>query len=166
LEFKHNFCKQLWTGRNFEIFEVKSQNGFQFGVSDASLFKNWRSFYYSNGVKTISKAWLNRLTKQAIAFWFCDDGSTSFKKRNGKTNAVECSISTCCSEAEANLVIDYFNNKWNIPMSKKRDSGKFSVRFGTKVGRRFVDEFIEFIPECMQYKTNKLINFSGCYNED
>ena len=84
LEFKHDFCKQLWPGRNFEIFEVKSQNAFQFGVSDASLFKNWRRFYYPNGVKTISKTWLDRLTKQAIALWFCDDGSTSFKKKDGK----------------------------------------------------------------------------------
>lgn len=166
LEFKYSFCKHLYPGRNFKIFEVKTQNAYQFSLSDSTLFRNWRNFYYPNGVKTISKIWLERLTKQGVAFWFCDDGSTSFKRKNGKVTSIECSISTCCSEYESELVIDYFQNKWNISMSKKRDSGKFSVRFGTKVGRKFVEEFEEFIPNCMKYKTDKLVNFSGSYFKD
>lgn len=163
LEYKYNLCKYLYPNKNFNICDVPSQSGFQFGLSDAKLFKEWRKIYYPNGIKTISKVWLNSLTYNAIAFWFCDDGSTSFKRRNGDNIAIECTISTCCTETEADEVILYFKEKWNLHMTKKKDHKWFSVRFGTKTGRKFVNLFGEYIPPCMNYKISKFDNFVGSY---
>lgn len=33
--------------------------------------------YIKNGIKTITKSWLNKLTERSLAFWFMDDGSNS-----------------------------------------------------------------------------------------
>lgn len=164
LEYKYAFCQEIYKGRNFHLVDVPTQNGIQFSVSDASTFKHWRKWYYPEGKKRITQQLLNRLTKQAIAFWFCDDGSMSFKKRkNGSIAAVDCTISTYCSDAETDLIIDYFKTVWGMRLTKKRNKKLYSVRFGTKEGRTFVALFGDFIPECMSYKISKLKNFTGTY---
>ncbi len=164
LEYKYDLFRNLYPERKFNICHVESQKGFQFGVSDAKLFKEWRKLYYPNGIKTISRDWLDKLTHQAIAFWFCDDGSTSFKKNNGEIGAIECTISTCCTENEVEEIILYFKEKWDIVVRKRKDSGKFSIRFGTKTGRKFMNLFGEYVPSCMNYKISKFDNFIGKYS--
>lgn len=161
LMFKYNFCKEHYKGRDFNIVNVSSQNGIQFGLSDKKTFTIWRKLYYPDGKKFISKSLLNRLTKQAIAFWYCDDGSMYFKKRRNVIHAVECVISTCCSKTEAENVCSYFLNTWNIKMTLKHMKGKYSVRFGTKEARKFMHIFGSYIPDCMSYKMDKLEGFKG-----
>lgn len=161
LEYKYSEMKKLYEGRNFHLTEVPSQNGVQLSVCDAKLFKAWRKWIYPQGKKLFTSKLLNKLTPQAIAFWYCDDGSMYYKKRNGRIHAIECVISTCCSLDEINTIIDYFNDKWNISMTRKKENQLYSVRFGTKSARTFVDHFGSYVPSCMSYKIDKVKDFKG-----
>lgn len=163
LEFKYKYCQELYPDRNFSLVDVPLQDGIQFGISDASTFSKWREEYYPNGKKIISIDWLKKLSKQAIAFWFCDDGSSYYKKYKGNITAIESVISTCCSEAEVDIIISYFKEFWNVKMSKKKDKNLYSLRFGTKEGRKFADLFGSHIPGCMKWKISKFEDFKGKY---
>lgn len=160
-EFKYNKIKEIYSESKSQIRNIKSNkmDACRFYISDAKFFKKWREILYSNnGKKNYTRDFLNLLTKQAVAFWYCDDGSMYYKKRNGKIKAIESVIATCCSIEEIEILIDYFYSKWGIKMTKKKEKkGKYySLRFGTGESKKFIDLFGKFIPECMKYKKEKI----------
>lgn len=158
LMYKYQYCCELYPNKNFTpyIIDMNPYTGVRFEISDSKLFRIWHSWLYKNNTKTFTKKVLEKLTPEAIAFWYCDDGSMYYKKRNGKIHAVECVISTCCTKNEAEIVRDYFDARWNIKMTIKKDSGHYSLRFGTNSARQFVQHFGQHVPECMSYKIDKV----------
>lgn len=152
---KLEFCRALYPHKTFNLVEVPSQNAAQFGVCDAKKFKIWRSQFYPQGKKVISTGILRRLTLQGLAFWYCDDGSLSVKKRNGVAHALEARLSTCCSFEEAQLVCDIFKERWDLNATVCRDHKLFSVRWGTKTARKVSDLLAEYVIPSMQYKLAK-----------
>ena len=158
LMYKYQYCCDLYPNKDFtpSIVDMNPYVGVRFSVSDSKLFRIWHKWLYKNNTKKNKKKVLDKLTPEAIAFWYCDDGSMYYKKRNGKIHAVECVISTCCTKNEAEIVRDYFGAKWGVEMTIKKDSGHYSVRFGTKAARVFVSHFAQYVPDCMAYKVNKV----------
>lgn len=164
-EFKYNKIKEIYSKSRMQMKDIISNkmDACRFYISDVPFLKKWREKLYSNdGKKHYTREVLECLTKRAIAFWYCDDGSMYYKKkRNGRISSIESVIATCCSIEEIEILIEYFSNKWGIKMTKKREKkGKyFSLRFGTSESKKFIDLFGEFIPECMKYKKEKIETF-------
>lgn len=67
------------------------------------LYDTIREELYPNGVKTITKAWLDKITTRGLAFWFMDDGC------NSQTLATNC-----FSYDECQLIREWFFEKWGI----------------------------------------------------
>ncbi|NEP00277.1 MAG: DNA endonuclease [Symploca sp. SIO2E9] len=107
---------------------------------------------YKAGIKTITRKFLNLLTPQGIAIWFMDDGSKSFKKRDGKVHALNLCFNTNIPKPENEIVVAYFQQVWGFKwgLSKAKDS--YRLRMGTKEGRRFLTFISPYIHESMLYK--------------
>lgn len=121
------------------------------------MYKWLRKRFYPNGIKTIKRRWLEQLTPLGIAIWFMDDGSTSYKKRNGKIHAVETTINTYLPKEQNEIIINYFKERWGIQMGLNKSRGKYRIRIGTKEARKFVRIIEPHIIPLMKYKTKKLL---------
>ena len=58
---------------------------------------------YPNGVKTVTKEWLDKVTARGLAFWFMDDG----------TNSGTIATNSFCLE-ECSIIVDWFAKTWGI----------------------------------------------------
>lgn len=65
--------------------------------------------------KKITRNLLNWLTPQGLAIWYMDDGHINInlsKQRSSVQHTIK--IATCVDKTTANMIIDYFKEKWNI----------------------------------------------------
>lgn len=67
------------------------------------IYTKLKEELYPNGVKTVTKEWLNKVTSKGLAFWFMDDGTNSGEIATNSFSKEECL-----------LIIDWFKEKWGI----------------------------------------------------
>lgn len=98
---------------------------------------------------------LNRLDAKGVAIWYMDDGHINFRKTNGKIHGFYIKISTCLSQIENQIIIDYFKEVWGISFYQfSEGKGTYSLCCGTKEGIKFIEivkPFVSQIPS-MTYK--------------
>ena len=90
--------------------EIKSRTIHLYGKTNKD-FEELRFFIYKDGVKTVSKEWLDKLTPLSLAVWYMDDGSYHIN-----TNVIEISTDSFTLD-EHKLMQDYFREKWGISVS-------------------------------------------------
>lgn len=116
---------------------------------------------YKGGTKTITKKFLNLLTPQGIAIWFMDDGSKSFKKKDGKIHALDVTLNTYLSKEENEIVISYFLEKWGFKWGLSKSNDSYRLRMGTKEGKKFLAFIRPYIHESMLYKVQTSLNVTA-----
>ena len=109
---------------------------------------------YRSNIKTVTREFLEYLTLQGVAIWFMDDGSKSFKKRNGRIHAVEVTLNTYLSKEENEIIISYFKERWGIKWALNKSKGTYRLRMGTQEARKFCDLIEPFVVDSMRYKIN------------
>ncbi|MCR4720962.1 MAG: hypothetical protein K5655_04475 [Lachnospiraceae bacterium] len=156
LEYKALKLNSILGGAQNKVIEINN-NGYP-GCQYSKGSKHLKSIYnllYKDKKKKIRRQVLNHLNAEGIAFWYMDDGSVYPQKKNGKIHAYQLVISTCCdTEDEANEIIDYFQETWNVQFRIKRNKGKYSITCNTREIRKFmpiVKPYVEKI-DCMKYK--------------
>lgn len=117
-----------------------------------SYFRILRKWLYPNGKKVISRFLLNKLTPEAIAIWYMDDGNLSAKKRNGKIHAYELFLNTHIIREENQVIIDYFKEVFDIQFHQVKNKGSYRLRMGTKEIVRFLPIITPYIVPSMLYK--------------
>ena len=144
------------TGKPVKVSEVSvdGHTGYRLSVTHPFFGKLREDCYSNAGQPVFDKDQLNKLTPQALAVWYMDDGSLCAKKRDGKIHAYDLSISTCCDEQNAQNVIEYFKETWGLSFTIKRNKGHNSVRCGTREARKFLEIVEPHILDELQYKAN------------
>ena len=100
---------------------------------------------YVDGIKTITKEWLNKLTPRSIAFWYMDDGS------------VDGTLATnCFTESECKLVQKWFLEKYNIVTSlhhqKNKGGLQYLIYIKAESKQAFYNLIKDYIIPEMEYK--------------
>ncbi|MGB7443142.1 MAG: DNA endonuclease [Coleofasciculaceae cyanobacterium] len=113
---------------------------------------------YRAGTKTITRKFLNLLTRQGIAIWFMDDGSKSFHKRDGRVHALTVNLNTYVSKQENEVVASYFSEVWGFKWGLSKGKGSYRLSMGTKEGKRFLDFIRPYIHQSMFYKVETSLN--------
>ncbi len=113
---------------------------------------------YKKGNKAIARKFLNLLTPQGIAIWFCDSGSKSFKKKDGKIHALEVTLNTYLSKEENEIIVSYFSEKWGFKWGLSKSHGSYCLRMGTKEGKKFLTFITPYVHESKLYKVNTSSN--------
>ena len=117
----------------FDVFLLAAQN--ECTIATTPLYKNeeydtWQvrfnvtsnfytysivnAIYNADNQKTFSNELLECLTPEGIAWWYMDDGSMSFKRRNERIHSIIVTLNTYETLEKNQRIVDYFKNKWNI----------------------------------------------------
>lgn len=124
----------------------------QYGISVSHpIFEDIYNEMYLPKKKVTLKL-LNNFSDEGIGYWYMDDGSLYAKKKEGKVYAYELVISICGTKGEAEEAILFFNNRYNIKFSIKKDKQFFSIRCATKQIRRLIPILNSNISKDMEYK--------------
>ena len=155
LEWKVNLIHSILGGNKPSVIEFNN-NGYK-GVKAMKSHRYFRvlhKYLYKNGIKTIPLKALKRLTPLAIAIWWMDDGSLCKKTRNGKVHSWDLYLNTYLSKEENQVIIDYFQDKWDVKWNLNLSKGKYRLRCSTKEGRKFLNIVRPIVSQvkCMQYK--------------
>lgn len=163
LEEKSRLLHSIIGGKKPSIYTYKSLNkrtnkeytNHQLYLNN-KYFRQMHRVLYPYGIKIYTEKLLSYLTDQSLALWYMDDGSGSISY-NSKTNkpcGCMTRLSTYCSKEEAELLRDWFTQKYNITpkfdVDKRND--KYSLRFNTKESREFVSIVSPYIFQSMKYK--------------
>lgn len=144
----------IYTYKSFNKKQQKEYTNHQLYLNH-KYFRQMHRVLYPNGRKEYTKKLLSYLTDYSLAIWYMDDGCGSIVKNKGKIiSGCMTRLSTYCSEEEALLLRDWFNNKYNIIPKfdiDKRNS-KYSLRFNTKESKTFVSIVSPYIFQSMKYK--------------
>ena len=152
--FKRRLLEQI-TGKSVNFRKWVTQEGYGQIRIEPKLIPLTRVMtkkLYAGGTKTISRKFLNLLTPQGIVIWFMDDGSKSFKRRNGKVHALEVTLNTYLSQEENEVIVSYFSEVWGFNWGLNKSKNKYRLRMGTQEGKRFFSFVSPFIHESMLYK--------------
>lgn len=106
----------------------------------------------NKGIKILTKSFLDYLTPQGIALWYMDDGSMSYKKRDGTVRAMEITLNTYTSIEQNQTIIDYFREKWNLIWNINKSKNSFRMRMGTREGRKLFQIIRPYVIPSMAYK--------------
>lgn len=119
------------------------------------IYKSWRgnskshpvfteiyNVLYPNGIKTITKEYLNKIHNPiALAFWFMDDGSN-----NGviATNSF--------SENEVDLLLNWMKERWSVECTININNKNFVLRISQKSRLYFERLIFPYMLPSMYYK--------------
>lgn len=154
--FKSDLLQKI-TGKEVNIRERTNKLGYSNIRVEPKLIpltKRLVRELWKNGEKKISRNFLNYLSLESIAIWFMDDGSKSFKKRNGKVHAVEVTLNTYLSKEDNEIIIHYFKEVWGIKWGLNKSKSHYRLRMGTCEARKFFKLISPYIIPSMQYKIN------------
>ena len=106
------------------------------------VFTDIFTLLYPNGIKTITREYLNRITNPiALAYWFMDDGT------------YDGHIATnCFSESEHNLIIDWMYKNWNILCAKHKNGPQYNLYISQKSRLDFERLIFPYMIPSMYYK--------------
>lgn len=159
IEYKADLLKKIFGGKceivDYEV--VLKSNGKTYLQSrilkSNKYFKQIRGWLYKDGNKVISRRILNMLNPEALAIWYMDDGSMGRNKnKHGKISSVYTMLNTQCSDGEADIIIEYFKEIYNIQSVKGFSKGAYIIRFNTKASHDFIALIEYYIVPSMKYK--------------
>lgn len=137
---------------NVTEFDNSGKVGYRFEVSVPYL-KFVRKWLYKGGRKKITMSFLRKLDDLGVALWYMDDGSLVAKKRQGKIHAYDLTFSTYCSEDEALCCIAFFQERYGVRFTLKRNKELFSIRCGTKEAKKLLAVLEPYLIPSMKYKS-------------
>jgi hypothetical protein len=156
LKWKHSFissicrCSNIKTGiqNGFEYTSFYTQENFE----DLKLIR--QNLYEKYNKKYFSKEIVDKMDLFCFAILYCDDGSLSAKKNNGKITAYDLTISICGEKEECENLIAKLKT-FGLSFTLKRNKGKFSIRCGTQSARKFISLIKSLIPDFQCFKQTK-----------
>jgi hypothetical protein len=156
LEFKRDILQNLFPDWEIPIksFDNSGYPGVKVETHDHPLLRTGYQWFYPHGKKRFSREVLNHLTPIGIAIWYMDDGSLSFKKRDGKVHAREVHLNTYCALEEVEVIRTYFNHAWDLSWTIILNKGLFRLRMGATEAMKFLRIIGPFIVPTMRYKTD------------
>lgn len=106
---------------------------------------------YPNGIKTVTREWLNKLTPESLAYWFMDDGSNCG------------ALCTNCFSYDEHLIMqEYFREAWNINVTIQRSYNQFMLYFPKPEKVKFAQLIKPYVIESMSYKIKNWIPEKSC----
>lgn len=147
MEVLHRFS---WSWRIIDSDGYKLDGKLIVGAcSCMPIFNEILSLVCSNESKLVTKPWLDLIDSQALAYWFMDDGSTSWSETNLAFVAFHTEGYTA---AENDLICSWFKDRGycsaRVAFSKRRPY----LYLPREDGFRLLDEVSPFLHSSMRYK--------------
>lgn len=164
LEHKIDLLHSVLGGKKPKIYSYQSKGYTNLQtVKTNKYFRQMHKLLYPFGSKIYTRQTLDYLTDHGLALWYCDDGNgTTCKNKTGKISGCMTRISTYCSEQEALILREWFEDRYSISPNFDIDkrNNKFSLRFNTKDSHIFIQIVSQYMPKCMSYKTEHIEKYN------
>lgn len=139
LEWKKNLFKNSLLTTECYFVANNGYGGYEFRSKTYKFIKLYRRIFYNNGKKNIAnRRLLDKLTPLGLSIWYMDDGGLSQKKRDGVIVANDLILNTHLTKENNQIIIDYFNQRWNIKFTQVKNRGLYRLRCGTQEARKFI----------------------------
>ena len=161
LEWKVGLLNKLGI-KNNGIKEYTSSCGYNKGkgvlYSQMSLHSTIKALRRSVYIpkKTFTRNLLDWLDEQGLAIWFMDDGFININESERRHGSIQQNIriSTCVDEETCNMIIQYFNERWNIefrPFLEKSKLFSIATRTNEDSDRfiKIVKPYVEQVPSLL-----------------
>lgn len=149
----------------------KIYSSYLYCVDDHDLFSPWFQRWYriDNGrvIKTISPSFLEGLGMEALAVFWCDDGSIHSSNRHTKHRLksgeiklypyvdARGSLATCCFTEEENLLLrDWIEGLTGVRFRLEVSKGYLRLGINKQALREFIPQIAPWVPDCMSYKVD------------
>lgn len=170
LLFGHSYKQIEWVFHKKIFFENLFESYYPIHVYKNEEYDTWQvrfnvtsnfytysivnAIYNADNQKMFSNELLECLTPEGIAWWYMDDGSMSFKRRNERIHSIIVTLNTYETLEKNQRIVDYFKNKWNIQwnITKGHKDGIYRLSMGLKEGRKFFELIKPYIIPSMMYK--------------
>lgn len=158
LEYKAKLISKLLNCRIPNIYYNKNKKTYKIAKGH-KYFRVLYNWIYKNKRKFFSRKMLNKLTPEAIALWWMDDGSHAIcrRKETNKIMSHSFHFYTYTDEIDTQNIIDYFYETYNIkfyPIKRVMKDGsiKYYLKCKTREGRKFCDLIRPYILDQFTYK--------------
>jgi len=155
-EFKKNLIREFSISEFREVkrnFKTHFIHAIDFSTKTHPIFNYYRTLFYKNNIKTITKEILNQINARSLAIWICDDGS--YETKQGYI--ILCTNAYSLEEHE--LMKHFLKAKFELnPTIGFRDEKYYYLRFKQEDSRRLIEIIRPYIPECMKYKLGEIKN--------
>ena len=158
LEWKHRLLKE--NGISVSDIYYMNNNGYgayEFYTHSYDFIKTIRKYLYTPNKNIAQIKQLKKFTPLGLFIWYLDDGGLSqLKNKDGYIRGNNLILNTMLPRESNQIIIDYFNEYWNIRFRQSKNHGKYRLECGTKEARKFINILKPFIPQvpCMGYKFN------------
>ena len=129
----------------YSQYDNRTDKTYQMWRGNSKSHRVFTSIYnllYLNGVKTITKEYLNRIIHPiALAYWFMDDGSES-----------GIIATNCFSLEEVELLISWLKTKWAIISTKQKNKDNYVLYISQKSRLDFERLIFPYMVPSMYYK--------------
>lgn len=151
---------------NKNIIKIKIKSGSKYTKEEFWHTVTYYNFYaleklysicYKNNQKYVSNAWINLLTPKALAYWYMDDGTSSYTMPRDKRYVI-CRLSTLSFSLEEIQLLQGKLLEYGIKTKLHYHSdGKHNI---IAVKSRSINLFMDLIQPhiipCMQYKIKRI----------
>jgi len=126
----------------------KNYPGYYHTSHTCPAFGKYRTMFYNENVKVVTREILNQLQPLALAVWYMDDGSKMYNM---------CSIATnSFTHNECQMIVDSFSWKYGLDARIHNDKdNKRVVAIPTATRPKFFDLIREYIHPTMMYKLDE-----------
>lgn len=160
IEYKRNLFHSLFGGK---LPKINSRKFFLNGQEMEELrFSRQHNYFsvlyhwmYPYGKKTYTRRILDYMNAAGVAFWYMDDGGVKKSKRpDGSVSSCSMSIATYCPEEQADVVVTYFKEVWNLIARKHlhKKTGLWYITFNTAESKKLEEIIRPYVCDSMLYK--------------
>ena len=160
LDYKRKLLSELLKTSEPNVYHNKNKNTFKISKGHR-YFRIIRKWLYKDKAKVFTRELLSKLTPEAIALWWMDDGSHSVcrRKETGKIMSHSFVLYTFTDPESTQNIIDYMYETYNIkfyPINHKLKNGIGQyLKCKTREGRKLSNLLRPYILPEFQYKILK-----------
>ena len=157
IEWKYKELNKFGS-KNFKHFNNNGFPAYSFDVKTIEENKILRKKLYGiKGHKFYTKEIIEKMDLFCFAVLYCDDGSLCAKKtKEGKIHAYDLTLSIYGAKEECENLIEKLKKTYELDFTLKFNKGKYSIRCGTKMARKFLELIRPLIPNFECFKETKL----------
>jgi recombination protein RecA len=157
LRHKLELFHSIVGGKKPNVYYEKSKLGesLRFSRCHRSFRLYHKRLYWKSGKKTLTRQILDWMTPHALAIWYMDDGGVSLDyRKDGTVSSCQMRLATYCVVEQADLIIAYFSEVWNVGVKKHlhKKTNSYYLSMNTKEGKKFEEIISPYIIPSMEYK--------------
>lgn len=160
IKWKAEMLQKIFGGKELKVSNVshtlkatgKTYQGLRVAKTNP-YFRQMHKVLYKEGYKKLTKQVLSYLDEFSLAILFMDDGHIGHNtSKDGAITSLHLNICLQLSEEEADLFVEWANQKYNLSLKKVSANGRWDIGGGTQATLNLCNLIVDHIHPNLFYK--------------